>query len=149
MQLAPQLAHELRGRRRRAAGREHVVDDEDLLARADGVLVDLERVLAVLEVVRFLEGLRWQLAGLADRYEARADAMRDGPAEDEPAALDADDRVDPAVLVRRRQHVDGRPVALRIAQQRRDVVEEDAGLREVGNAANVLFEVHAVATVRS
>ena len=35
------------------------------------------------------------------------------------------------------------------SQQRRDVVEEDARLREVGNVPDVLFEVHALSPSRS
>src|SRR5688572_31566961 len=69
--------------------------------------------------------------------------MRDGRAEDEPPALDPDHRVDALALEGRRQHVDGHPVSLRITQQRRDVVEENAGLRKVWNVADMLFEVHS------
>jgi hypothetical protein len=50
----------------RAAGGEQVVDDQDSLARPDGVLVDLERVGAVLERVLDRYGFGRQLAELSD-----------------------------------------------------------------------------------
>ena len=106
--------------------------------------MNLERVLAVLEVVGLLDRLRRQLPRLADRNESSADALRHRGAEDEAAALDADHGVDALPGIRHRQQIDRRLEAGRIAQQRRDVVEEDAGLRKVRNVANVLFEVHAV-----
>ena len=46
-----------------------------------------------------------------------------------------------AVVVRRGERVDGRLQALRVFQQRGDVVKVDARLREVGDAANHLLEV--------
>ena len=43
----------------------------------------------------------------------------------------------------RRERVDRGAEARRLAQQRGDVVEEDAGLREIGDVSNVRFEIHA------
>ena len=60
----------------RAAGREQVVDDQDLLAGLDRVAVDLERVRAVLEGVLDGDRLGRQLAQLADRDEPRVRAGR-------------------------------------------------------------------------
>ena len=63
-------------------------------APAHGVVVNLERVGAVLEVVALAHGRRRQLARLAHRREAGAEAIGHRRPEDEPAALDADDDVD-------------------------------------------------------
>src|SRR3954467_12628196 len=70
-----------------AAGREEVVDDQDLLARLDRIAVDLEGVRAVLEGVLDRDRLGRQLAELADRNEARVELVGHRRAEDEPARL--------------------------------------------------------------
>src|SRR6185437_1904722 len=49
--LAPEPLRQLKRGLGGSAGREHVVDDEDLLAGPDGVAVDLEEVGSVLELV--------------------------------------------------------------------------------------------------
>ena len=66
----------------------------------DGVEVDLEGVGAVLERVGLADGARRQLARLADRDEAGAEPLGHRRAEDESAALDADDDVDALVADR-------------------------------------------------
>ena len=53
--------------------------------------MDLDDVDAVLELVLLADGLGRQLALLADRHEAAAQAIRDGAAKDEAARLDAGD----------------------------------------------------------
>src|SRR5262249_11865619 len=70
-----------------------------------------------------------------------ADAVGDGGAEDEAAALDADDDVDALILERYRQAVDRGMQTRRVLEQRRDVVEENAGFREIGNVSNLALEV--------
>src|SRR5207302_1443396 len=64
---------EPRRRRRRTAGGEQIVDDE-AAPLLDRVLVHLERVGAVLERVGLARGLVRQLARLAHRHEADAEA---------------------------------------------------------------------------
>ena len=88
---------------------------------------------------------RRQLAGLADRAEPGAEPIGDRRAEDEAAALDADDQRDALVLVRRREAVERGLEPVRVAQQRRDVVEEDARLRKVRHRTDSRFQcVHVV-----
>ena len=139
MEFASKLLYELRRRGRRASRRQHVVDNEDPLPFVHGILVDFERVGAVFEIVGFLDRFRGQLSGLADWNEAGAEPLCDRAAKNEAAALDADYRIDSLVHVRHGQHVDRHGEALTIAQQRRDVVEEDPHLREVGDVPDVLF----------
>src|SRR5699024_3695952 len=74
-----------------AAGGEEVVDDEDTLAWMDGIPVNLEGVGAVFERVFLHPGLRRELAGFANRYDAGIEEIGDGRAEDEAPALDDDD----------------------------------------------------------
>src|SRR5262249_52739872 len=59
----------------------------------------------------------------------------------EPAALDAHDEVDVLIDEGGRQSVDRRMETVRVLQQRRDVVEENASLRKVGHVADLGFEI--------
>ena len=81
-------------RHRRAAGGDEVVDQDDALALADGIRVDLHLVDAVFERIGDAHGFVRQLALLADRHEPGRELMRHGAAEDEAARLDARDLVD-------------------------------------------------------
>ena len=101
--FAAEPLDQIGGRARRAAGGEQVVDDQHPLPLLHRVVVDLERVGAVLEVVGRADAGRRQLARLAHRREAGADPVGDGGAEDEAAALDADDEVDALILERQRR----------------------------------------------
>ncbi len=60
----------------------------------------LERVAAVFELVGRTDAGRRQLARLAHKGEAGANAVGDHCAQDEPAALDPDDDVDALVVER-------------------------------------------------
>ncbi len=68
----------------RATGRQHVVDDQDLLARVDCVTVDFELVAPVLQLVLLTGNRPWKLAWLADRHEPGTQAVCDRCGEDEP-----------------------------------------------------------------
>ena len=128
------------GRGGRAAGGEHVVDDEDLLAGVDRVAVDLELVGAVLELVLLADDRPRQLARLADRHEPGTQAIGDRRGEDEAARLDADDAVDGDVVEAADEVVDRPTEGGRVAEQRCDVAERDAGLGVVGDVSDVLAE---------
>ena len=129
--LAAERLDEPAGRGRRAAGGEHVVDDEDPLAGVDGVAVDLELVGAVLEVVLLADDRPRQLARLADRHEPGPQAVGHRRGEDEAARLDADARGRPATSSKRSTRSSiARPKAAGVAEQRRDVAEHDTGLAD-------------------
>src|SRR5262249_15361406 len=91
--------------------------------------------------------LAGQLAGLADRYEAGADLVRERGAEDEAARLDADDLVDlVGVAIGEELHDMTEPNAAR--EQRRDVAKANAGLREVRDRPDQRLEVHRGPSIR-
>src|SRR2546429_658075 len=95
---APRLNGPPRGRGR-PAGRQQVVDDQHAMAIADGVVVDLERVAAVLELVAGCIGLVRELARLAHQRQPRAETVGHGGADDEAAGLDPEHDVDPPPVV--------------------------------------------------
>src|SRR5262249_27983793 len=82
-----------------------------------------------------------QLPFLADRNEASRHLMRDSPAENEAARLDAGDLVDLHPGPWLHQLVHRTAEGPRIAQQRGDVAEHDARLRVIRNRADGLAQV--------
>src|SRR5262249_58978939 len=118
---------------------------EHALTGLDGVLVDGQRVTAVLELVFYLDRLARQLAELAHRHEPRTELMGDRAGKDEAPRLDADHDVDPVFGVIGGQHVDYRADRRSILQQGGDVFEEDAFGREILDVADLrpqLGDVH-------
>src|SRR5581483_9998433 len=81
-------------------------------------------------------GLPGQLPGLADRHESGPELIRDRRADHVSARFDADDVIDARVAVRADERVDERLETLRIAEQRRNVAEEDSRDREVRDGSN-------------
>ena len=63
-------------------------------------------------------------------------------AEDEPARLGSDDQVDFLFKQRLRHFIDERFKTVRIADQRRDVAEQNARFREIGDVAYQSFQIH-------
>ena len=98
------------------------------------VAMALERVRAVLQVVGFGHPLPGQLARLPGRDEARAEAGRHGPAQDEARAPRCPRTWVTSVLPERLGHgVDHGPEQLPVAQHRRDVLKDDPRLGIVGD----------------
>src|SRR5262249_27698250 len=130
---------QVRGRGQGAAGRQDIVDDHD----AAHTRLHLQYALAVLERVRRADDGRGELSLLADRHETLAVPERERRGEDEAARLDAGDGVD--VLPwrqgdERAQRIDDRLEM--VAQERRDIAEQDARAGKVRNVADVLFQIH-------
>src|SRR2546425_9281153 len=131
------LLDESQGRCHRPAGREQIVDGQHTLAGPDGVFVHRQSVATVLELVFHLDRFPGQLAKLAHGDESRTELMRQCPGEDESTRLDADDDLDPLLLVALGQKVDditeGRPVL----EEGRDVLEKDALRRKILDVADL------------
>src|SRR5262249_24358498 len=87
-----------------------------------------------------LHGLRRKLAWLSHRNKSCPETIGHRAAEDEPAALDADDQVHPITLERLRHRVHHVVEPVAVAEQRGDVVEQDARLRKVRYVANLGLE---------
>src|SRR5665811_1335139 len=100
-------------------------------------LVYLERVRAVLQRVFDGHGFGRKLAKLAHRNQSGLELDRDWAAEYEPARLHADHGVDSDIAIGLRHQVYGFAIGAGILQQSRNVVEEDARLREVRDLADL------------
>ena len=89
-----------------------------------------------------------ELARLARGDEARVEARRERAAEDEAARLDADDDVDVLADEALGERVEHDVERARAREQRRDVLEEDPRLGEIGDVADrgarEVERVHAV-----
>ena len=138
---AAELFDELRGRLGRAARGEQVVDDDDALSRLDGVLVDFDRRLAVFEVVGLFDRFAGQFALFADGNEPRPELVGDRGAEEESARFHAGYDVEIHAGERLRHFVHREAQAFAAVEDARDVAEEDAGFRKIGNAADVVLEL--------
>ena len=131
-----------------AAGGQQVVQQHHALAGLHRIGLHLDPVGAVFQRVVQPDGRARQLARLAQHDEAEAEFQRQRRGDQEAAALDAGQHVG---LVRaddvgqaRHRRAPGRAVP----QQGGDVVEQDARLREIRDAADMVAEVE-VGVVRA
>jgi hypothetical protein len=125
----------------RAAGGEQVVGDDYVMALADRVPVNFERVLAVFQVVAVAFDLRWQFLRFANGNEARAQVIGQRRGEDETARFDADYAIDFFAAEMFDCPVDHRAQSFGVFEQSGDVVEENAWFREIGDFADQLFKL--------
>ena len=124
------VRRERRGRAERAAGREHVVHQDEAALAA----LHLQHARPVLERVLALDDRRRKLPLLAHRHEALAALLGECRGQDEAARLDARNRVGLAPFAIAPQCIERGDGLLEVgAQQRRDVPEQDSGLREIGD----------------
>ena len=107
------LLHHAGGGRGGAAGGEQVVDDEHAVALADGVLVHLQGVGAVLQIVGDADAFGGEFLGLAHGHEAGAQRVGQRGGEDEAAGFDAEHDIDLGVAVMVFESVDHAAEALR------------------------------------
>src|SRR5262249_14842152 len=117
------------------------VHGEHTLTGLDRILVDGQRVTAVLELVFDLDRLARELAELADGNETRLVLMGDRAAHDEAPRLDPDHDVDTLGLIPLGKGVDDVPKGRSILEERRDVLEKNALGREVLDVTDLPFEV--------
>ncbi len=124
-----------------ASGGKDIVNDDDVLAGEDGVGVHFEGVGTVFEDVFDADRFMGKLLGLADGDEAGVQGKGDGGGEEIAARFDADDDVDGGGAVMVAKSGNGFAEAGFIFEESGDVVEVDAGFREIGDFADELFEV--------
>lgn len=126
-------------------GSNNVVDNEDLLARLDSILLHLEQVLAVLLDI-FSGGTgTGQLALLADGGEGDTETKGQAGAEEEATGIETDDDVGLSREGLGDLQLEGGDeggVGSRVGEEGHDVDEVDAGNREVGEAAERLAQAY-------
>src|SRR5207237_9424186 len=113
------------------------------------VIVHFLRVAAISEDVLVAALRPRKLAWLANGNEAGAENARDATSENESARLDAGDRGDLVLEKRFGESLYAFIERFGCAKQRRDVLEHDAGLRKIGNVANVALQIHQNFTSKS
>src|SRR5579864_3834576 len=123
------------------AGGEHVVDDQHILPRRDGVFVDLKDVGTVFQRILDAFALGRKFLFFTNRDEAVAQSVGDGGRDDEATRFDAEDQVDRAGTVVPGEGVDDSLEPIRVFKQRGDVVEVDAGFWKIGYFADEGFEL--------
>lgn len=111
--LGLQRPHQAGAGRERAAGRDQIVDQQDLGSLRQRIGVDLYDVGAVLQRVLLGDDGPGELAPLPQGDEGAAERERDWGPEDEPPGLEADDGVEVGVGVAVDKVVDGGPEGLK------------------------------------
>ena len=110
---------------------EQVVVEEDHVVLGDGVLMDLDGVLAVLLVVVFLENLGRQFARLARHDESGSQPDGEGGSHDESARFDTHNLGNALVLVHLIQDVLQLTQTGSVLEEGGHVPEQDAGYGKV------------------
>ena len=113
--------------------------DEDDIAGGDGVGVDLDGVGAVFLGVGLADGLRRELAGLADGDEARAEPAGDGCGGDDAPLPDADYLGDALVFLPVAYAARDRLRAGGVLEQCGYVEELDSLQGEIGHDAEIIY----------
>jgi hypothetical protein len=120
-------------------GCDNVIDNDNLLARLDGVGLHLEKVLAVLLLVALGFTRTGQLALLANRDKASAKSQGQAGAEKEASSLQSNDNIGLLVTVCfedvQFEATEEGFVQGRIGEDRKDILEENARRGEVGELA--------------
>lgn len=120
-------------------GCDNVINNDNLLARLDGVGLHLEKVLAVLLLVALSLTRTGQLALLANRDKASAKSQGQAGAEKEASSLQSNDNIGLLVTVCfedvQFEATEEGFVQGRIGEDRKDILEENARRGEVGELA--------------
>ena len=134
--ICPGLGDQFRRGRGGASGRQQVVDQGDPFSGFKGVRVDLDGRFAVFELVGDAFCLPGQLPPFADRNEADPEAVGDGCSEKKSARVDADDLLNLLSRAIRDETINGKAQKDPIAQDRRDVLEENSSFWKIGDVAH-------------
>src|ERR1700730_5119163 len=126
----------------RPAGSHQIIEHHDALSRDDGIFLDLYGVGSVFEVIGVAHGWARQLALLADHRKTALEFEGERRRNQKPARFDADQKIWLVGLERPGEALHSRTPSARMCKQGRDIVEQNAGLWEIGDRADVLLEVH-------
>ena len=132
---ATERLNELRSGCRRATCGKYVVDNQNPLARMDGVTVDLKLVAAVFEAVLLADNGPRKFARLAHRHEACTGSIRNRCTKYEPTCFDPDHMVDRNALELFDHAIDSLSQGSSVAEERRDVSKRHPVDRVVSDIA--------------
>lgn len=124
---------------------DNVVDNQDLLALLDGILLHLEEILAVLLDVLGRDARAGELALLANSGKGHTEAQSQGGAKEEATGVKTNNDIGLARGGKglgdlQLEGVEEGGVGLRVGKEGHDVDKVDAGDGEVGELAQVLAE---------
>ena len=120
---------------------DQVVYDDNAHTRRDVLAVHLDLRRAVFEVIRDARGRARQLAALADRNKGLVQIVCHRHAEQEAPRLQSDDRIEFRIPDLRRHLIYRQPQPVRVLEYARDITEDDAGLRVVRDARDILLHL--------
>ena len=109
----------------------------------DRVPMDCQHAGPVFQVVFHLKNVRRQFSRLSDRHESGPEPGRQGATEDEPPRLDSNDLGNALAFIPGSQLIGNGAIGLSVFEEGGNVVEQNAGLRKVGDFSNEGFVVHA------
>ena len=99
----------------------------------------LERRLAVFQIIVLGNGLPGKFALLADQNERLMEIVSEHRAIDKAAGLRSDDHVKIQILDHILHGVDREFQTISILKNSCDIAEHNAGFREIGNSADIIF----------
>jgi hypothetical protein len=124
-----------------SASGEEIINQDNAAAGFNGVNVNGDGVRAVFEIVILFVNLERQLAFFANGHKTGFEAQRGGGGKDEAAGINADDGIHGAGFVIADEEINAAGEKLGIGQDRRDVLELNAGLRKIRDVADGAFDV--------
>jgi fructose-bisphosphate aldolase, class II len=137
------LAQQVDPRGHCSACGEQIIHDDHALTWFDCIGLDLDSVGAVFQRVLVSDGFAGQFPGFAQHDEPASELERQRGCYQEASALDPGEQIR-LIFAHGVCHPSHRYLpGVGIPEQGRDVVEKDPGFGEIGDSADVLFQVHA------
>lgn len=121
-----------------SARSKEIIDHEDALSWDHIFFVDLQCIRAVLQLVAFADGFVGEFTGLAYWNKPNPKAKSERRPKDKPARLDTHDLADVHLFVVSCQKLDDMAKSFGVGKQGSDIFEEDAGLGEVWDIADII-----------
>jgi len=122
---------QLATRPHRTARREQIVNKQDLVPPHERVCMEFQTIGAVFKIVIHAVHHTGKFARLADWDEPRRERLCNRDPENESSAFSADDEVDPLAPVRVGHQFHREREGPRVREQRREILEYHAWLREI------------------
>ena len=141
------MAQQANARRHGAAGRQQIIQDHDSLAGADGIGLHFNPVRAVFQRVIKANALTRQLALLAEHDEAKPQFQRERGSHQKAAAFNAGQKVRLIGADRLRHARHGSAPGRAVPEQGGNVIEKNARLRKIRDAADMRLEINLVVWV--